>query len=201
MARLPAAIRLAAERDAAAIHAIYAPIVAGTLISAEYQPPSVDEVRARVVQHRDALPWLVCELDGELLGYAYAGPYRSRTAYQWCVEVTVYVHPARQRRGAGRALYASLFAILARQGYFNAYAVITLPNPASVGLHEALGFQPIGVFPKVAFKRGEWMDIGWWQLALQPHLEPAGPPHTLQALQSEPEWPGLLATGLPLLRV
>src|SRR5205085_974289 len=128
------------------------------------EPPSLDVMQARITQTVPHLPWLVCEKDDLIRGYAYASPHRARAAYQWSVDVTVYVREGQRRRGVGQALYASLFRLLVLQGYYNAYAGITLPNPASVGLHESLGFFPIGIYREVGFKLEQWHDVGWWQL-------------------------------------
>ena len=132
-------IRLATEHDAAQIQAIYSPIVRQTATSFEATPPTVDEMRQRLVKTLVDLPWLVCERRGTILGYVYAGRHRARTAYQWSVEASAYVHVEARRMGVGRALYSSLFKILTLQGFYNVYAGITLPNPASVGLHEVDG--------------------------------------------------------------
>jgi phosphinothricin acetyltransferase len=112
----------------------------------------------------------------QVLGYAYASSHRTRRAYQWCVEVSVYVHAAARQYGVGRALYRALFEILRRQGYVNAYAGITLPNPASMGLHESLGFLPVGVFGRIGFKFGQWHDVAWLQLRLLEASEPVANP-------------------------
>jgi L-amino acid N-acyltransferase YncA len=113
----------------------------------------------------------------------------------------VYIHQDYRRMGIGRGLYASLFAILTAQGFFNAYAGITLPNPGSVALHEAAGFQPIGVYRYVGYKLGAWHDVGWWGLALRQHSATPDAPLSIAALQEREEWPALLSTGTPLIRM
>jgi L-amino acid N-acyltransferase YncA len=107
-------------------------------------------------------------------GFAYASRHRERAAYRWAVDVAVYVAESHRRRNVGRALYAGLLGILREQGFVKAYAGITLPNAASVGLHEAVGFVPTGVFCGEGFKLGQWRDVGWWELGLCP--QPADPP-------------------------
>jgi L-amino acid N-acyltransferase YncA len=159
-------IRSIEIRDAQAVHDIYAPFVSDSAISFEIDPPDVPMIEQRIRNVRDQYPWLVLEAGGKVLGYAYASRHRERLAYQWCVEVSVYVHPAAHRCGVGRALYVALFEILRRQGYVNAYAGITLPNPSSVGLHESLGFQLVGVFTRIGYKFGQWHDVAWLQLRL-----------------------------------
>jgi phosphinothricin acetyltransferase len=167
-------IRFAEPRDAAAIQAIYAPYCEATAVSFEAVPPSAEQMAERIARISATYPWLVCEADGQIAGYVYACQHRERAAYRWAVDVTVYVEANHQRRGLGRALYTSLFAILRQQNYIKAFAGITLPNPASVGVHEALGFQPVAVYRGVGFKLGQWRDVGWWQLELLP--ESANPP-------------------------
>lgn len=161
-----ARVRVATCDDAAAIAAIYAPVVRDTAISFELEPPDVGVMRQRVLDTLRLRPWLVCERDGALLGYAYGGAHRERAAYQWCTETSVYIAASARRQGVGRLLYAELLPLLARQGYVHAYAGITLPNSASVGLHEALGFVPIGIYPRIGFKFDTWHDVGWWELSL-----------------------------------
>lgn len=167
-------IRLATAQDAEQILAIYAPFVTDTAVSFELEPPSAEEMRNRIEETQSRYPWLVWE--GErVLGYAYASSHRARPAYQWSVEVSVYVHPASRRIGVARQLYTDLFGRLRDQGYCNAYAGITLPNEASVGFHESMGFQPVGVYTKIGFKLGKWQDVGWWQLRLREDPDPQPP--------------------------
>jgi len=198
---MAAIIRLATANDAEQIQAIYAPSVLYTAISFELEPPTADDMRQRMVQTVQRWPWLVCEHNGEVLGYAYASAHRTRAAYQWSVDVSVYVQAQVQRAGVGRALYSSLFKLLTLQGFYNAYAGITLPNAGSVGLHEALGFRPIGVYCAVGYKLGAWHDVGWWQLTLQAHAIPPEPLKDFTTLRTSTAYEEALATGLPLLRL
>jgi phosphinothricin acetyltransferase len=115
---------------------------------------------------RAAHEWLVAERDGVVVGYAYGGVHRSRTAYQWTAEVSAYVDRAAQRTGAGRLLYTELLDRLRRRGFRLVVAGITLPNEASVGIHEALGFERVGIYKNIGWKAGQWWDVGWWQLDL-----------------------------------
>jgi phosphinothricin acetyltransferase len=134
---------------------------------------------------RDTLvrfPWLVWEDAGEIKGYAYASEHRTRKAYQWSVEVSVYVREDARRLGVARALYGRLFEVLKRQGFYNAYAGIALPNDASVALHESLGFQKIGVYKAVGHKFGAWRDVGWWSLTLQEYNDSPKPPVNFEDL-------------------
>jgi L-amino acid N-acyltransferase YncA len=196
-----ASIRLAADTDAAAIAGMYRPIVESTIISFETEAPDESEMRRRIGDTLPAHPWLVYDANGIVAGYAYASKHRVRAAYQWSVDASVYIHQDYRRMGIGRGLYASLFAILTAQGFFNAYAGITLPNPGSVALHEAAGFQPIGVYRYVGYKLGAWHDVGWWGLALRQHSATPDAPLSIAALQEREEWPALLSTGTPLIRM
>ena len=197
---MSARIRLADDGDAGAIAAIYAPIVESTAISFETVPPDRDEMARRLADTLASYPWLVCEIDGRVAGYAYATKHRVRGAYQWSVDTSVYVDAARRRAGVGCGLYRSLFAILAAQGFFNAFAGIALPNPASVALHEAVGFEPLGVYRRVGFKLGAWRDVGWWQLTLRAHDASPDAPLPLAAVRQRADWPTLLSSGEPSIR-
>ena len=167
-------------RDAAACAAIYAPHVRDGWASFEEEPPSAGEMERRIRAVQETHPWLVDERAGAVAGYAYASPHRSRAAYRWSADVAVYVDHGHHRAGVGRALYGELLVRLRAQGFRMACAGITLPNDASVGLHEAMGFLPVGVYRAVGFKAGEWRDVGWWQLDLVPGargpLADPGPP-------------------------
>ena len=197
---MPATIRLATPDDAEAILTIYAPIVRETAISFEVEPPTRVEMQARIATTLQHLPWLVCDRQGEILGYVYASAHRTRAAYQWSVDVTVYIHPEARRTGMGRALYTALFALLTLQGLSQCFAGITLPNPASVGLHESLGFQPVGVYRSVGDKLGAWHDVGWWQRGLQPCQHLPAPPTAFAVLRHTPAWDAALEAGRALLR-
>jgi L-amino acid N-acyltransferase YncA len=186
-------IRSVEISDAQAIREIYAPFVSESATSFEVDPPDARAMERRIQEQRERYPWLVYEIGGEVLGYAYASPHRAaRKAYQWCVEVSVYIHAQARRRGVGRALYASLFELLCRQGYVNAYAGITLPNPASLRLHESLGFAPIGVYPKIGFKFGKWHDVAWLQLRLQEASVPVPEPQPVSGFFEDPSVRSLL---------
>jgi phosphinothricin acetyltransferase len=169
-------IRCATEADGDALAAIYAPIVRDTAISFEVEPPDGAAMAARVAAMLPRWPWLVREDDGRVCAYAYATRHREREAYRWCVEVSVYVAADARRSGSARALYGALFELLRAQGHANAYAGITLPNAPSVGLHEALGFRPVGVYRRIGFKHGAWHDVGWWELTLESSERPPRPP-------------------------
>lgn len=193
-------IRLACEPDAEALAAIYSPFVEHTAISFETSPPRLEAMRRRIVETTTVYPWLVCELDGKVVGYAYATQHRVRTAYRWAVDTSAYIGAAHHRRGIGRGLYVSLFEILRTQGFFNAYAGITLPNAASVGLHEAVGFKNLGTYERVGYKLGMWHNVGWWQLVLQAHPESPDEPLALPTVMASPNWERIMRSGERLIR-
>lgn len=159
-------LRTATVSDAAAIQAIYAPIVETTAISFEDVAPTVDEMARRIETFLTAYPYLVAERDGEILGYAYGSKHRDRSAYRLSVDVTAYVAASARGQGLGKRLYQALLPDLATRGYHAAFAAITQPNPASVALHESVGFTNVGIYREVGFKFGRWQDVGWWQKVL-----------------------------------
>lgn len=168
-------LRPARGSDAAGIAAVYRAYVLDTVASFEEQPPDATEI-ARRMADRPRLPWWVAVRGSTVVGHCYAAHYRSRPAYRWSVDCSVYVAASEQRRGTGRRLYDVLLPELRTLGYVTACAGIVLPNPASVALHEALGFRPIGVDRDIGFKHGSWHDVGRWQLALRPPpVEPVEP--------------------------
>lgn len=169
-------IRTAEAEVAEQIAAIYAPFVTDSHTSFETEAPDGAEMARRIRESTQTHPWLVAVRGEEVLGYAYASSHRARAAYQWCVETTVYIREGSRRSGVGRRLYEALFAVLKLQGFQMAYAGVSLPNAGSVGLHEALGFTPVGVYQAAGFKLGRWHDVGWWQRAVQPLRPEPKPP-------------------------
>ena len=151
------------ERDAAACVAIYAPYVAHTAVSFEEVVPTTAQFATRIAETSARYPWLVLEDDGRVTGYAYGGPFKERAAYRYACEVSVYLEHGLRRSGGGRALYSALLARLAERGYRTAAAVIALPNDASVALHSALGFTPVGTFRRIGWKHDRWHDVAWMQ--------------------------------------
>lgn len=155
-------------RDAQACAAIYAPHVLGSPVSFEERALDAGAFARRIEQVTATHPWLVAERDGAVAGFAYGSRHRERAAYRWAADVSVYLDGAAQRQGIGRALYEALFARLRAQRLRVACAGITLPNAASVALHESLGFELVGVYRDIGWKAGAWRDVGWWQLQLLP---------------------------------
>ena len=186
-------LRLATEADAPSIAQIYAPSVIASVTSFELVAPGPEEMAARIGKVLAHAPWLVLVRAHEIVGYAYASRHRDPAAYLWSVNTSVYVRSDQKRTGAGRALYRALLQLLRIQGFYSAYAGIALPNDASVGLHEAMGFRPIGVYNAVGFKAGEWRDVGWWQLALRPREGVPEAPLSLHAAQVREDWGAALS--------
>ncbi|MDB5096242.1 MAG: GCN5-related N-acetyltransferase [Cyanobacteria bacterium RYN_339] len=190
----PFQLRMARPADAAAIAEIYAPICRDTVISFEAEPPDATEIARRMEAVLARLPWLVCTRGGAVLGYAYARPYNERAAYQWTLEASIYLAEAARGQGLAGGLYTALFDLVRTQGYCSVIAGITLPNEASVRLHERFGFEPVGRIPAAGYKHGGWHDVGYWRRALRP----AGPPPPLvplAGLVDGPDWHAAIAAG------
>jgi L-amino acid N-acyltransferase YncA len=171
------------ERDAAAVAAIYRTAVEGSHISFEEQAPTQSEMAERMRSVLARTPWLVAEVDRDVIGYAYASPHRDRAAYRWSVDISVYVAERHRGEGIGRALYDALLAYLSRQGFVNVFAGIALPNAGSIALHESIGMRLIGIYERVGFKLGRWHDVAWYGLRLaEPAGEPAGPTTLVELL-------------------
>lgn len=160
-------IRIARSTDGDALAKIYAPIVENTFISFEEVPPTAAEMAGRVEATLQTHPWLVFEDAGTAVAFAYATTHRTRAAYKWSCDVSVYVGETARRKGLADRLYRRLFDTLIHQGFGSVFAGIALPNEASVGFHERMGFEPVGVYPRVGFKNGSWRDVGWWSRPLQ----------------------------------
>lgn len=185
-------VRIAEEKDAGQFLEIYGPICRDTTISFEYEAPGLDEMKSRIAGCLGEFPWIVLEQDKLVLGYAYAGRHRSRTAYRWSTEVSIYVRDSQRRGGLGRCLYTTLFEILCMQGFFNAYAGVTLPNDPSVGFHKALGFDYVGTYENVGFKHGAWRDVSWWRKILAVHKQEPEAPLEFASIRTYPELKALL---------
>jgi L-amino acid N-acyltransferase YncA len=169
-------IRAATESDALACAEIYAPYVLDTAISFEVDPPSPVEMAERIARATETHAWLVLEEDGRVIGYAYGGPFNPRPAYRWACQVSVYLERGRSRTGGGRALYEALFTQLAERGFRTVLAGTALPNEASVGLHRAMGFEPVGTYRAIGFKHGRWHDVAWSQRSIGAGDEPPAEP-------------------------
>ena len=173
-------IRLATPADVPGMLAIYAPFILHSTTSFEIAVPSQNEFWSRVEKVLTKTPWLVCEIDGDIAGYAYAGEHRERAAYQWNRELSVYVADKFQKMGIATALYGCIIEIIRQQGYCNILAGITLPNEKSVHFHEKMGFKLVGIYHRVGFKFGNWWDVGWWEMPLQ---DKSVQPETVKSLE------------------
>lgn len=171
-----AVIRLVSEDDCASMLDIYAPYITGTFITFECQVPTVQEFAKRVRSISEIYPWIVCQIDGCLAGYAYASRHHERVAYQWSVNLSVYIKNEYQRKGLARALYTTLFDLLRHLGYFRGLACITHPNSKSEGFHRDFGFKQVGLYHNVGYKLGRWHDVAWFEMAIkEPSQDPPDP--------------------------
>ena len=177
-------IRVVTKEDAAGMLDIYAPFILNSGITQETDVPSVEDFQQRIISNLEERPWLVCEIDHEIAGYAYAGKHRDRKGYQWCTEPSVYISERHFGVGVAHALYTALFDILKIQGYVNAYAVITLPNDRSIAFHKKFGFEYLTTYKKIGYKLGQWHDVGWMQYEVNPHKEKPGDPIKFENIDS-----------------
>jgi L-amino acid N-acyltransferase YncA len=192
-----ATIRLATTADAGAIAAVYGPYCDETVISFEEAAPGAEEMARRIATIGATRPWIVLEDDGRVIGFAYASAHHERAAYRWSVSTAIYISRDHHRRGAGRALYTTLLALLRALGYRQATAGITHPNPASVGLHSAFGFAPVGVYRHIGYKMGGWHDVGWYQAEIQPVSAQPADPRPVRELATS-AWEDAVRLGLDL---
>jgi phosphinothricin acetyltransferase len=200
---MSATIRIATVRDPREVLAIYAPIVRETAITYETEVPSESEIAGRIASTLEAHPWLACEIDGRFAGYAYAGRFRARTAYQWTAETTVYVADWARKRGVARGLYTSLLECCRVLGYRTAVGVIGLPNEPSVRFHLAMGFVEVGVFHRCGYKFNRWQDAGWYERAIGAYEQTPSLPPVLRspaACGGLAEWSSALQSGLAGIR-
>lgn len=188
-------IRLIEESDAGEVLEIYKPYVLNTIISFEYEVPTHEEYLQRIKTNTADYPWLVCSLNDKIIGYAYAGKHRYRTAYQWSPESTVYMAPGMHGKGIARILYETLFSLLRLQGHFNVFAGIGLPNEKSVGFHRALGFEEIGIFKKIGYKHGNWHDTQWFQLELTEHVTNPPAPKNLNEMTGNEKFQAIISAS------
>lgn len=163
-------IRMANQEDAEAILGIYEEYIKNTTVTFEIEVPTVAAFRERMERIMIQFPWLVCEIDGEIAGYAYASKHGERAAYRWSADLSVYISGKFQRRGIATAFYKALTELLRRQGYFTVYAGVSTPNPKSEAFHTALGFRNLGEFRNVGYKLGQWLGVTWYELALATYV-------------------------------
>ena len=175
-------IRVATKDDATGMLDIYAPFILNSGITQETEVPSVEDFQKRIISNLAERPWIVCEINNEIAGYAYAGKHRDRRGYQWCTEPSVYISEKYFGLGVANALYTALFDILKLQGYVNAYAVITLPNERSIAFHKKFGFEYLTTYKKIGYKLGQWHDVGWMQYEISPHRKDPMDPMKLSGI-------------------
>jgi L-amino acid N-acyltransferase YncA len=192
-------IRAAAPSDAGGVVEIYGPYCEESPVSFEIRRPTIDEMEERIAKISEQYPWLICQNGPELAGFAYAGPHRERAAYRWAVDVAVYIAAGFRGLHVGTALYTSLFEILKIQGFHKAYAGITIPNPASIGLHRSLGFELVGTYRNVGFKAGSWHDVAWWELTLQPPVYWPSEPISITGVMHREEYFEAINKGQKML--
>ncbi len=181
---MSATLRLATAADAPGILAIYSPYIKSFGYTFETEVPPVENFAERIETYLQTWPWIVYEENGIVAGYAYAGRYRERAAYQWCTESSIYIADVYKGTGLAEALYQALFAILRKQGFKTVYAVITLPNPPSTTFHERMGFTYFTTYENVGYKAG-WKNVGWWRLALGEFEPEPTPPVPFASLNKD----------------
>lgn len=180
-------IRLAIESDVESILEVYTPFITDTVITFEYKVPTVKEFGQRMAEIQQRYPWFVCEVNNNIVGYAYASRFNEREAYDWSADFSIYIRPEFHRRNIGKALYYTLFETLKLQGYYNAYAGVTLPNIKSEGLHESFGFKSAGVYHNVGYKLGSWHDVKWYELKINEHIREPLKPKNINEISSSVE--------------
>lgn len=178
-------LRLVTSQDSKEILAIYAPYIKETVITFEYDIPSLEEFTNRVVTISKNMPYIVATNNNEIIGYGYASLYRERRAYAWAVELSIYVDNTKKQRGVGTKIYDAILGLLKELGYCRVYSCVTYPNPPSIAFHTKYGFQEIGVFHKAGYKFGKWFDILWLELDIDPKDKNIKIPKAIQDLKKK----------------
>ena len=181
-------IRLATSNDAQNVLDIYSPYCLKSPSTFELQPPELEEIRNRIEKTLTRFPYLIFEEDGQTIAYAYAGQHMERAAYRFSANVSVYVKDGHQGTGKGKALYSVLLPLLRKQGFCNAFAGITVPNPGSEALHKSMGFVQTGLYKNIGYKFEKWHDVSWWQLTLRPHLNLPDEPTPIKKMLEDAEY-------------
>ena len=194
-------IRLATPEDAEAILNIYGGYIRNTTVSFEVEVPTVEAFQTRMEQIQAQFPWLVCEIDGVVAGYAYASKHAQRAAYRWSADLSVYIDEKYHRRHIAAALYAALYAMLKAQGYYTVYAGVSTPNPKSEAFHLAQGFTVVGVYPNVGYKLGKWCTLTWYGLPLQEYDDVPQEPKLLVETLTEAEIIDILSNSAQMVSV
>lgn len=181
-------IRLATEDDSNSVLEIYAPFIKQTIITFELEVPTLSEFRKRMAVIQKKYPWVLCEFNNDVVGYAYASQFNVRAAYDWSVDFSIYIKPQFHGKKIGKALYFALFKLLKLQGYYNAYAGITLPNSKSESFHQSFGFMPIGVYQNVGYKFGGWHDVKWFEFKIQDYSKSPIKPTRIDEIYNSAEF-------------
>jgi len=193
-------IRLATPDDSAVLLDIYAPFVMDTVVSFEYETPTVVEFSSRIANITVKYPWLLCEIDGRIAGYAYASQFSQRAAYDWSVDASVYIHRDYYRKKIGAALYHCLFDLLKLQGFYSVYAVITGANQRSIDFHQSLGFKPAGFYPNVGYKFNQWQDVQWLVLPINDYSKPPQKSKSVAEIKGTPEFNAIISKALEIIK-
>ena len=194
-------IRSAIQQDIESILNLYSQYIVGSHTSFEIDVPTQEEFRKRIKGIQEKMPWLACYVNDEFAGYAYASDHRSRSAYQWSKEVSVYVEKKFWKNGVGRGLYTALFEILKQMGVVNVLAGISLPNENSVGFHEKMGMTPVGVYHDIGFKNGSFWDVGWWELRIQETGFVPGKILSMEEIDGSEFWTDAIQKGIWKIKV
>lgn len=181
-------IRLAIEDDSASILQIYAPFIIDTVVSFECEVPTSEEFSKRIANIQKRYPWLVCEINDNIVGYAYASRFREREAYDWSADFSIYINPHYHGKKIGKALGFSIIELLKLQGYYNIFGGVTLPNIKSESLHESFGFKTIGVYQNVGYKFGSWHDVKWYGLKIKEHIQSPIKPKAIYEISNTDEF-------------
>ena len=189
-------IRMAFERDTAEILEIYRPYITDSYVSFETEIPSVEELKSRIKNIQKTLPWLVCVVDNQIAGYAYATDHRSRKAYSWTKELSVYLLDQYKNKGIATALYTCLIQLLKIQGVTNCLAGIALPNESSIRFHEKFGFKKVGIYHQVGYKLNAFRDVGWWELFIAEKNDPPSGIIPIGKIEKTKDFERAVITGL-----
>lgn len=193
-------IRMVTQLDSASILEIYSPFIKDSIITFECKLPTVVEFRKRIIEVTKKYPWLVYEVNGKIIGYAYASQYNKRQAYDWSVDYSIYIDPDFHRRGIANALYFALTQLLKLQGYNNAYAGITLPNSKSKSFHEAFGFRNVGVYHNVGYKLNGWRDVLWMEYTIAEHSSQPLHPKLINFIQNPIKFNEIVCNALKIIK-
>ncbi len=178
-------VRFAVKEDAAAILRIYETYIKNTTVTFEIEVPTVSAFEERMERITAQFPWLVCEIDGEVVGYAYASMHGERAAYRWSADLSVYIDERYHRRGIAASLYEAVQTLLREQGYYTVYAGVSTPNPKSEAFHTAMGFRNLGEFKNVGYKLGQWCGVAWYELPLSEYGEVPGEPVAIGTISGD----------------